>query len=57
MLETLGHLPEEEESFLFDNLEITVETVEDKCPTRALVHILDEDELAERLAPEGEVEA
>lgn len=58
MLETLGRLPEEEESFLFQNLEITAHTIEEKRPTEALLHILDEEELAARLtSTEGEVEA
>ena len=59
MLETLGHLPVEEESFLYQNLEITVETVENDCPTFALVHMLSEEDLAERAAAaaEKEVEA
>ena len=50
MLETLGRIPKEEETFLFESLEITVETVENERPTRALIHILDEEELAARKA-------
>ncbi len=58
MLETLGRLPEQDESFLYDSLEITVEAVENQCPTRAFVHFLDEDELALRKqALQEEVEA
>ena len=58
MLETLGKLPEQDESFLFDRLEITAETVENQCPTRALVHFLDDEQLAERKAAmEKEVQA
>lgn len=58
MLETLGRLPAEEESFLYDRLEITVETVEEGRPTFVLVHCLDDEELAARLAADtaGEVE-
>ncbi|MBQ3483825.1 MAG: HlyC/CorC family transporter [Clostridia bacterium] len=58
MLETVGRLPAEEESFLYDCLEITVETVEDGRPTFVLVHSLDDEELAARLAADaaGEVE-
>ena len=59
MLETLGRLPAEEESFLYDCLDITVEAVHQGRPTYVLVHCLDEDELAARLAADaaGEVEA
>ncbi|MBR3863468.1 MAG: HlyC/CorC family transporter [Clostridia bacterium] len=59
MLETLGRLPEEEESFVVDDLEFTVETVENQRPVRTFVHVLDEEELAARAAAatEKEVEA
>ncbi|MBR6726642.1 MAG: HlyC/CorC family transporter [Clostridia bacterium] len=57
MLETLGHLPEEEESFLYENLEISAKTVEDGRVTEVVIHILDEDDLAERLAAKQEVDA
>ena len=60
MLETFGRLPAEEESFLYQGFEITVETVENDCPTFALVHMLSEEDLAERAAAaaaEKEVEA
>ena len=58
MLETLGHLPVEEESFLYGNLEFTAETVEELRVTEVIVHILDEEDLAQRLAAaEQEVEA
>ena len=50
MLETLGRLPEAEECFLIDELEFTVETVEDSRPVRTFVHFLDEEELAARAA-------
>ena len=46
MLETLGRLPEEEESFLIDDLEFTVEAVENQRPVRTFVHVLDEEDLA-----------
>ena len=52
MLEVLGHLPAEDESFLYGNLEITVETVENGRVTEVIVHILDEEALAERQASE-----
>ena len=54
MLETLGHLPEEEESFLYSNLEFTAKTVVDGRVTEVMVHILDEEDLAARLADNGE---
>lgn len=58
MLETLGHLPEEDESFLYENLEITSKTVEDNRVTEVIIHVLDEDDLAARAAAaEEEVNA
>ena len=57
MLETFGRLPAEEESFLYQCFEITVETVENDCPTFALVHMLSDEDLAEHAAAEKEVEA
>ena len=60
MLEAFGRLPAEEESFLYQGFEIAVETVENDCPTFALVHMLSEEDLSERAAAadaEKEVEA
>ena len=59
MLETLGKLPEEEESFVIDDLEFTVETVENQRPVRTFVRVLDREELAAQSAKaaEEEVEA
>ena len=58
ILETLGRMPEQDESFLYDHLEITIDTVEDGRPTFVEVHFLDDEALAERLAAEQkEVEA
>ncbi|MBR2614369.1 MAG: HlyC/CorC family transporter [Clostridia bacterium] len=45
ILETLGHLPVEEESFIYDNLEITAETVEEDKVLEVIVHVLDEEDL------------
>ena len=56
MLETLGHLPEEDESFLFGNLEFTAKTVVDGRLTEVIVHILDEEDLAARRAAESQEE-
>ena len=56
VLEVLGRMPEQEESFLYDHLEITVDTVEDGRPTFVVVHFLDDEALAERLAAAEEKE-
>ena len=56
MLETLGHLPEEDESFLFGNLEFTAKTVVDGRLTEVIVHILDEEDLAARRAEASQEE-
>ena len=47
ILETLGHLPEEEEVFLYENMEFTAKTLVDGRVTEVIIHILDEDDLAE----------
>ena len=59
VLETLGRLPAEEESFCYGDLEITAKTVEDGRLTEVIVHILSEEDLAERAAAASkeEVEA
>ncbi len=59
ILENLGHLPEEGESFLWSDLEITAAELENGTVTHVEVHILDEEELAARraTAEEGEVQA
>jgi CBS domain containing-hemolysin-like protein len=54
MLETLGHLPVEDETFLHGNLEFTAKTLVDGRVTEAIVHILDEEALAARAAASGE---
>lgn len=56
VLEALGRMPEQEESFLYDHLEITVDTVEDGRPTYVVVHFLDDEALAAKLAPAEEKE-
>lgn len=50
LLEKSGRLLAKDESFLFENLEFTVETVEDGRPAEVDVHILDEQDLARRRA-------
>lgn len=57
MLEVTGGLPAEGESFLYENLEMTVLAVEQQRPTEVLIHILDEEDLAARLNPPAEEEA
>ncbi len=58
ILEQLGHLPEEGESFLWNDLEITASELEDGTVTHVEIHIMDEDELAaRRAAAEEEVQA
>ena len=59
VLETLGHLPVEDEKFLHDNLEFSAKSVDEKGVTEVIIHILDPEELAERLNPASkeEVEA
>ena len=56
MLERLGRLPGEEESFVYDDIEYTVDTVENACPTLVLVHILSEEDKAERAASREEAD-
>ena len=46
ILETIGHLLGEEESFVYENLEITAKTVTNGRVTEVIVHILDEEDLA-----------
>ncbi len=50
ILETLGRIPSEDESFLLGNLEVSVKTVVDGRVTEVLVHILDEEALAAMVA-------
>ncbi len=52
ILETLGHLPVENESFLYENVSYTAKTVEGGRLTEVLVHILDEEDLAAMKAEE-----
>ena len=47
MLETLGRLPEEDESFIYNNIEFTAKTIVGGRVTEVIIHILDEDDLAE----------
>ena len=56
ILETLGHLPQEEESFLYENMQYTAKTVVDGRLTEVTVHILDEEDLAALKAAESDKE-
>ncbi len=47
ILETLGRIPEEDESFVFENLEFTAKTVTDGKLCEVIIHVLDEDDLLE----------
>jgi len=53
VLETLGRIPsEDDEPFLYENLEITPKTVEKGRLTEVVVHILDEEDIAALKAEE-----
>lgn len=52
ILETVGHLLEEDESFVYENLEISAKTISNGRVTEVIVHILDEEDLAELKAAE-----
>lgn len=54
LLENLGHLPVEGESFLYEDLEFEVETVEARSATYVNIRILDEEDLAARRAADRE---
>lgn len=47
LLETLGRLPEEDESFVYDDLEFTAKTLVEGRVTEVIIHVLDEEDLAE----------
>ena len=46
ILETIGHLPEEDETFVYENMEFTMKTVVDGRVTEVIIHIMDEEELS-----------
>ena len=50
ILETLGHLPKEDESFIYGNMEFTAKTVVDGRITEVTIHILSPEDLAALLA-------
>ena len=59
ILETMGHLPVEGESFVYSDMTFTAETVVNGRVTEVLIHILDEEDIAEleSAATEKEVTA
>lgn len=57
ILETLGHLPKEDESFLYENIEYTAKTVVDGRLTEVIVHILDDEDLIALKEDKSEEEA
>ncbi len=59
ILENLGHLPEEDESFLYGDKEITAREFDGTTVTHVEIHVLDEDDLAALAADsqDEEVEA
>ena len=56
MLETMGHLPLEGESFVYNDMSFTAETVVNGRVTEVLIHILDEDDIAELASASAEEE-
>ena len=50
ILEVLGRLPEEDEEFLYENLAFTAQSVIDGRASEVIIHILDEEDLKERLS-------
>ena len=48
ILETLGHLPQEDETFIFGDIEITAKTVEDGSVSQVIMHLLDEEDILAR---------
>ena len=56
IVETFEHMPEEGESFVYDDVEFTVKTVDEGRATEVILHILDEDDIARREQAEAEEE-
>lgn len=46
ILETLGRIPDEDQTFIYENLEITSKTVVNGRITEVIIHLLDDEELA-----------
>ena len=56
MVETLEHMPTEDETFVYDDIEFTVKTVADGRATEVIIHILDEEDIARLEQDEAEEE-
>lgn len=54
ILENLGHLPVEDESFLYGDKEITAREFDGATVTHVEIHVLDEEDLAARVAEQSE---
>lgn len=54
MLEILGHFPAEDETFIYNKLEFTAKSVEKNSVGQVIIHILDDESLAARVAEEVE---
>ena len=52
ILESLGHLPREEESFVYENLEITPKTFENGRVIEVIIHILDDEDIEKMMSSE-----
>ena len=57
MLENLGHMPTEDDVFVYEHLEVSTKTVVDGRATEAIIHIMDENDLAALAAENEEVKA
>ena len=47
ILENLGHIPHEDESLIYENLEITPKTFDNGRVLEAIIHILEDEDIAE----------
>ncbi len=45
IIDCLGHLPQEDESFVRENIEITAKTVENGTVSEVIIHVLDEEDI------------
>lgn len=52
ILESLGHLPREEESFVYEKLEITPKTFENGRVIEVIIHILDDEDIEKMMSSE-----
>ena len=50
----LGHFPAEDETFIYNKLEFTAKSVEKNSVGQVIIHILDDESLAARVAEEVE---